>query len=87
MPLIGASGAIAGMVVAYLMLRPCAKVTVLRAGHSAARSRAYWVIGAFVATAIRPARPAPTSDVAYWCHVGGMLAGGAFCSLVMRPQA
>ena len=28
-PLVGASGAIAGVIAAYLMLRPCAKITVL----------------------------------------------------------
>ena len=28
-PLVGASGAVAGVVAAYLMLRPCAKITVL----------------------------------------------------------
>ena len=38
-PLIGASGAIAGVVVAYVMLRPCAKVTVLVFGIPDAHQR------------------------------------------------
>ncbi len=42
--LIGASGAIAGVMVAYLMFRPCAKVTVLLV-LLPLRVRAFWVIG------------------------------------------
>ena len=45
--LIGASGAIAGVVIGYIMLRPCAKITVLL-GIIPLRISAYWVIGLFV---------------------------------------
>ncbi len=45
--LIGASGAIAGVVIAYVMLRPCAKITVLL-GIIPLRIGAYWVVGLFV---------------------------------------
>ena len=45
--LIGASGAIAGVVIAYVMLRPCAKITVLL-GIIPLRISAYWVVGLFV---------------------------------------
>src|ERR1700736_4693730 len=48
-PLIGASGAISGIIIAYAMWRPCAKVTVLVA-IIPLRISAYWVIGAFVLT-------------------------------------
>jgi rhomboid family protein len=47
--LIGASGSIAGVVVAYVMLRPCAKITVLIAVIPL-RISAYWVVGLFVLT-------------------------------------
>jgi membrane associated rhomboid family serine protease len=47
--LIGASGAIAAVVVAYLMLRPCAKITVLL-GIIPLRISAYWVVGLFMLT-------------------------------------
>ncbi len=46
-PLIGASGAISGVVIAYVMLRPCAKITVLL-GFIPLRISAYWVVGSFV---------------------------------------
>jgi membrane associated rhomboid family serine protease len=82
-PLIGASGAISGVVIAYLMFRPCAKVTVL-VSIIPLRISAFWVIGAFVLTQIVNLESAG-SDVAYWAHLGGMLAGGALFPLMRRP--
>jgi membrane associated rhomboid family serine protease len=81
--LIGASGAVAGVVVAYVMLRPCAKVTVL-VTIIPVRLSAYWVIGAFALMQIINLDSASRSEVAYWCHVGGMVAG-ALLLLVLRP--
>lgn len=82
-PLIGASGAVAGVVVAYVMLRPCARVTVL-VTIIPLRLSAYWVIGAFVLMQIISLDQASRSEVAYWCHVGGMGAGGLLL-LLLRP--
>jgi len=82
-PLIGASGAIAGVVVAYVMLRPCARVTVL-VTIIPLRLSAYWVIGAFALMQIINLDSASRSEVAYWCHVGGMVAG-ALLLLLLRP--
>ena len=81
--LIGASGAISGIVVAYVMLRPCAKVTVL-VTIIPLRVRAYWVIGAFVLLQLVNLGAVSKSEVAYWCHIGGM-AAGAVLLLLMRP--
>src|SRR4029077_3348773 len=71
-PLIGASGAIAGVVIAYVMLRPCAKITVL-VSIIPLRISAYWVVGAFVAMQLIHLGSSSKSDVAYWCHIGGMV--------------
>ena len=79
--LIGASGAIAGVVIAYVMLRPCAKITVLL-GIIPLRISAYWVIGLFVVTQLWSLGAASKSEVAYWCHFGGMLAGGVLFPLL-----
>jgi membrane associated rhomboid family serine protease len=81
--LIGASGAIAGLVVAYVMLRPCAKITVLL-GIIPLRISAYWVVGLFVLTQLWNLGASSKSEVAYWCHFGGMLAGGILFPL-MKP--
>lgn len=81
--LIGASGAISGVVIAYLLLRPCAKVTFL-VSVIPLRVRAYWVIGAFVLLQFINLESGSKSEVAYWAHIGGM-AAGAFLFVVMRP--
>ena len=82
--LIGASGAIAGIVVAYVMLRPCAKITVLLA-IIPLRISAYWVIGLFVLLQLWNLGASSKSEVAYWCHFGGMLAGGVLFPLMKSP--
>src|SRR2546425_407356 len=82
--LIGASGAIAGVVIAYVMLRPCAKITVL-VGIIPLRISACWVIGLFVILPLLNLRAASKSEVAYWCHFGGMLAGAVLFPL-MKPS-
>jgi membrane associated rhomboid family serine protease len=82
-PLIGASGAISGVIIAYLMWRPCAKVTVL-VSIIPLRISAFWVIGAFILTQFWNLEAAGKSDVAYWCHLGGMVAGGVLFPLMRR---
>jgi membrane associated rhomboid family serine protease len=82
-PLVGASGAIAGVLAAYLMLRPCAKVTVfvLRA---VIRVRAFWVIGGWGILQLLSLAGQANDGVAYLAHIGGFGAGAAlFCAL--RP--
>jgi membrane associated rhomboid family serine protease len=83
-PLIGASGAISGIVIAYVMFRPCAKVTVLLT-IIPLRISAFWVIGGFVLAQLWSLEAAGKSDVAYWCHLGGMLAGGVLFPLMRLP--
>jgi membrane associated rhomboid family serine protease len=83
-PLIGASGSISGVVIAYLMLRPCAKLTALVLGIPL-RISAYWIIGVFIAIQLINLGSATKSDVAWWCHVGGMMAGGLLFPLMKLP--
>ena len=73
--LIGASGAIAGVVVAYVMLRPCAKITVLL-GIIPLRISAYWVVGLFALASCgiwaRPRRArSPIGAISAACWRGG----------------
>jgi membrane associated rhomboid family serine protease len=82
-PLIGASGAISGVLAAYLLLRPCARVTVFIL-RVVVRVRAYWVIGAWALLQIFLLAQHSDDGVAYLAHVGG-LAAGALLFLVMRP--
>jgi membrane associated rhomboid family serine protease len=85
LPLIGASGAISGVLAAYLLLFPRAKVLViipLVFIFFPFRIAAFWVVGfwfllqLFNAAVTHPDQP----GVAFWAHVGGFAAG-----LVLTP--
>ncbi len=67
------------------MLRPCAKITVLL-GIIPLRISAYWVVGLFVLTQLWKLGASSKSEVAYWCHFGGML-GGAVLFPLVKPRA
>jgi membrane associated rhomboid family serine protease len=84
-PLVGASGAIAGIVAAYLMLHPWAHVTVLVFGLVTARIHAYWLLGAWIAWQFVAALLLSSGEVAYWSHVGGLLTGAALVVVLRRP--
>jgi membrane associated rhomboid family serine protease len=83
-PLVGASGAISGILAAYLMLRPCAKVSVFIL-RVVVRVRAYWVIGAWVLLQLFQIANQTNDGVAYTAHGGGLIAG-ALLFWIMRPS-
>jgi membrane associated rhomboid family serine protease len=82
-PLVGASGAISGILAAYLMLRPCAKVSVFMF-RIIVRLRAYWVIGAWAVLQLVQIAQQTQDGVAYSAHGGGLICG-AILFLIMRP--
>jgi rhomboid family protein len=84
-PLVGASGAISGVLAAYLMVRPCAKVSVfvLRA---VVRVRAFWVIGGWVLLQLYYFAAATDDGVAYAAHLGGLLVGAILFWLIRPAQ-
>ena len=82
--LVGASGAISGVLTAFLMLRPCAKIEVL-AYIWPIGVHAMYFIGLWIALQLWNAASQSNDDVAYWDHVGGIVAGVALI-LVMRPS-
>jgi membrane associated rhomboid family serine protease len=81
--LIGASGAVAGVISAYLLFRPCAKMWCLL-GIIPLHLRAYWVIGSWVIVQVLFALSGTQDGVAYWAHVGGLITG-AVLFVFMRP--
>jgi membrane associated rhomboid family serine protease len=80
---IGASGAVAGVVSAYVLFRPCAKVTVLL-GLIPLRMRAYWIIGGWAIWQFYEVASGVHDGIAYWAHVGGLITGAAAFAM-MRP--
>ncbi|KQT48013.1 hypothetical protein ASG47_06420 [Devosia sp. Leaf420] len=87
-PLIGASGAVAGVMGAYILLFPHARVFVL------ARIvipiplpvPAFWMLGFWVATQLFYVLIGSTEPVAWWAHIGGFLAGIALAPLMRRKS-
>jgi membrane associated rhomboid family serine protease len=83
-PLIGASGAISGILAAYLMLRPCAKVSVFVL-RVVVRVRAFWVIGGWILLQLFYFGSHTEDGVAYAAHLGGLVVGAGLFWL-MRPR-
>jgi len=83
--LIGASGAVAGVVAAYVMLHPFAHVTVLLFGLMTARVHAYWLLGAWIAWQILNIVWFASGGISYWSHVGGLIAGASLVAVLRRP--
>lgn len=86
-PLIGASGAVAGVVAAYLMLYPRARVWVLVFARIPARLGALWVIGAWFLFQVVNAAFDPDGVVGWWAHIGGFVVGAALIPLFKRRDA
>jgi membrane associated rhomboid family serine protease len=79
--LIGASGAVAGVLSVYLLFRPNAKVTLL----GLFRVRVSGIIGSWAIVQIMEAAKGVQNGVAYWAHVGGLITG-AVLFIVIRPR-
>lgn len=93
-PSVGASGAIAGIMGAYLILFPSARVTTLVPFFFLFFVRlpawlvlGYWFVLQFLsgaATSIAYSTQTSGSGVAFWAHVGGFAAGVAIIKLFPR---
>jgi rhomboid family protein len=85
-PLVGASGAVSGVIAAYLMLHPKVKVWVLVMWRLPLRLPAAWVLGFWVLLQVVMVIVANEDDhVAWWAHIGG-LATGAVLVIFMRRR-
>ncbi len=95
MPSLGASGAIAGVLGAYIMLYPRARVmTLLPLGIfwpvvqiPAVFFLGLWFVEQFVAGSLTllAVRTAQSGGVAWWAHVGGFAAGFVLVWLLQKP--
>lgn len=84
-PLIGASGAIAGVVGAYLMLYPRAAVWSLILMRIPVKLPAWIVLGAWVAVQVYFISTMDQSGTAWWAHAGGFIAGVVLTPVFKRP--
>jgi rhomboid family protein len=85
-PLVGASGAVSGVIAAYLMLHPHVKVWVLVLWRVPLRLPAMWVLGFWIVLQVFSVLTADATDnVAWWAHIGGLAAGAVLVVFLRRP--
>lgn len=86
MPLVGASGAVSGVLGAYAVLFPKARVWVLLFMRLPLRIGAIWVLGGWFLLQVASLFMAQGGavEVAFWAHIGGFLAGMAVTWAIRR---
>ena len=83
-PLIGASSAVSGIIAAYLVLYPRARIWVLAFFAIPIPLPAIVVLGGwFLLQVFNVASAKEGQDIAWWAHIGGFLCG-LFLTLVLR---
>ena len=85
-PLIGASGATAGVISAYVMLYPRVRVWVLAFARIPLRLAAWLVIGSWIVLQIVFIATAALPETALWAHVGGFVAGLVLIPIFKRRE-
>lgn len=88
-PMVGASGAISGVLGAYVLLFPRAYVLVLMPGIGITRIAAGFVLGMWFVMQLLSGGMSIASKgggVAFFAHIGGFLAGMALIGLFKRPE-
>jgi len=86
-PLIGASGAVSGVIAAYMLLYPRARIWILLFMRLPIRIGAIWVLGGWFALQVVSLLLAGEDgvQVAWWAHIGGFLSGLAI-TFVLRSR-
>lgn len=84
-PLIGASGAVAGVIAAYLMLHPRVRVWVLVFRFLPLRISAAFALGAWIAYQVAMLFVPGLGPIAWWAHIGGLIAGAVLVLFLRRP--
>lgn len=85
-PLIGASGAIAGVVSAYLMLHPRVKIWVLALGRIPLRIPAWFALAGWVGFQFVMLAFGGEEQISFAAHVGGIIAGVVLVVLMRRRE-
>jgi membrane associated rhomboid family serine protease len=87
-PLIGASGAVSGVVAAYVLLHPRVKIWVLVLFRVPLKMPAMWAIGAWILfQAVNAYLSDTQDDTAWFAHIGGLAAGALLVLVLKRSDA
>jgi membrane associated rhomboid family serine protease len=84
-PMIGASGAVAGVIAAYLMLHPSVRVWCLWFFRIPLRVSAGFALLVWVGLQIVSAFFDQGGSTAWWAHIGGLIAGAVLILFMRRP--
>lgn len=83
-PLVGASGAGAGIIAAYLLLHPRVKVWILLFSRIPVKIPAMYVLGGWLLIQVISLIGSESDNVAWWAHMGGFAAGLVLTPLLKR---
>lgn len=84
-PMIGASGAVAGVIAAYLMLHPNVRVWVLAFFRIPLRVSAGFALGIWIMLQLISVFFDEGSSTAWWAHIGGLIAGAVLILFMRKP--
>lgn len=84
--LIGASGAVSGVVVAYLMLHPRVRVWVLAFKVLPLNITAAWALGLWIVFQLTMVIIPQVGPTAWWAHIGGLIAGALLTPLMKNRE-
>lgn len=83
-PLIGASGAVAGVVAAYLILYPRVKIWILAFGRIPLRIPAYIPLALWILLQFGMFALGGEDQISWACHIGGIITGAVLVVLLRR---
>lgn len=84
-PLIGASAGVAGVIAAYLMLHPRVNIWILVMRILPLRVSAAFALGLWILMQIAMVLIPQVGPVAWWSHIGGLIAGALLVIIMRRP--
>jgi len=84
-PMIGASGAVAGVIAAYLMLHPNVRVWILALYRLPLRVSAGFALAIWIGLQFISAFVDPDAGTAWWAHIGGLVAGAVLVLFMRQP--
>ncbi|MDP3408547.1 rhomboid family intramembrane serine protease [Bosea sp. (in: a-proteobacteria)] len=85
-PLVGASGAISGVIAAYLMLYPRVRIWGLAFNWIPLRITALYAIAAWILFQLVQGLVDPDGHVGWWAHLGGLGTGAALTPLFIHRR-
>lgn len=85
-PMIGASGAVSGVLGAYILLHPRSRIKVLLFFFLIIEVPAVIVLGFYFALQVLNGLYGMDDGIAYWAHIGGFVAGLALVKLMKKKE-